>query len=94
MTDDGCDSTDMNKKERRRQAGGTPTRRETLEVDALLADLDRGREMFAAAERRARTYLVRRGVIDQTHRDLRSLLRECVHAQDTDPAPRGSRGRS
>ena len=30
----------MNKKERRRQAGGTPTRRETLEVDALLADLD------------------------------------------------------
>ena len=40
----------MNKKERRRQAGGTPTRRETLEVDALLADLDRGREMFAAAE--------------------------------------------
>jgi Xaa-Pro aminopeptidase len=28
----------VNKKERRRQAGGTPTRSETLEVDALLAD--------------------------------------------------------
>jgi alkanesulfonate monooxygenase SsuD/methylene tetrahydromethanopterin reductase-like flavin-dependent oxidoreductase (luciferase family) len=54
-----------------------PTRHETLEVDELLADLDRAREMFEAAERRARTYLVRRGVIDQTDRDLRSLLREC-----------------
>jgi hypothetical protein len=49
----------VNKKERRRQAGGT--RRETLEVDALVADLDRGREMFEAAERCARTYLVCRG---------------------------------
>jgi hypothetical protein len=46
----GCDSTDVNKKERRRQAGATPTRRETLEVDALLADLDRARKMFEAAE--------------------------------------------
>ena len=81
----------MNKKERSR-ASGTPTRRETLEVDALLADLDRGREMFEAAERRARTYLVGRGVIDQTDRDLTSLLRECLPAQDADPAPRGSRG--
>ena len=81
-TEDGCDSTDVNKKERRRQAGGTPTRRETLEVDALLADLDRAREMFEAAERRARTYLVRRGVIDQTYRDLTSLLRECLPAHD------------
>jgi hypothetical protein len=69
---------DMNKKERRRRAGGTPTRRETLEVDALLADLDRAREMFEEAERRARTYLVSRGVIDQTDRDLTSLLRECL----------------
>ena len=68
----------MNKKERRRQAGATPTRRETPEVHALLADLDRAREMFEAAERRARTYLVRRGVIDQTYRDLTSLLRECL----------------
>ena len=93
-TEDGCDSTDVNKKEQRRQAEGTPTRRETLEVDALIADLDRAREMFAAAERRARTYLVRRGVIDQTYRDLTSLLRECLPAQDADPAPRGSRGRS
>jgi hypothetical protein len=84
----------VNKKERRRQAGGTLTRRETLEVDALLTDLDRAREVFEAAERRARTYLVRRGVIDQTGRNLRSLLRECVPAQDADPALRGTRGRS
>jgi hypothetical protein len=84
----------VNKKEQRRQSGGTPTRRETLEVDALLADLDRGREMFDAAERRARTYLVDRGVINQTDRDLPSLLRECFPAQDADPAPRGSRDRS
>jgi hypothetical protein len=60
---------------RTRQAGGT--RRETLEVDALLADLDRAREMFEAADLRARTYLVSRGVIDQMDRDLTSLLREC-----------------
>jgi hypothetical protein len=90
----GCDSTDVNKKDQRRQAGATPTRRETLEVDALLADLDRAREVFEAAERHARTYLVRRGVIDQTGHDLTSLLRECAPAQDADPAPRGTRGRS
>ena len=68
----------MNKKERRRRTGGTTTRRETVEVDVLLAELDRAREMFEAAERRARTYLVSRGVIDQTNRDLTSLLREFV----------------
>jgi hypothetical protein len=89
-----CDSTDVDKKERRSQAGGMPTRRETLEVDALLADLDRAREVLESAERRARTYLVRRGVIDQTRRDLTSLLRECVPAQDADPAQRRTRGRS
>jgi hypothetical protein len=76
----------VNKKERRRQASGTPTPSETLEVDALLADLDRARELFEAAERRARTYLVRRGVIDQTYRDLTSLLRECLPPHDADPA--------
>ena len=77
----------MNKKERRRQAGATPTRSETHEVDALLADLDRTREMFETADLRARTYLVDRGVIDQTHRDLRSLLRECLPAQDAGLEP-------
>jgi Protein of unknown function (DUF2630) len=81
-TEDGCDSTDVNKKERRRQAGGTPTRRETLEFDALLADLDCGRKMFEAAERRARTYLVCRGVIDQRtaisrHSCANAFLRRC-----------------
>jgi hypothetical protein len=84
----------VDKKDRKRQADATPARRETLEVDALLADLDRAREMLASAERRARTYLVRRGVIDQMSRDLTSLLRESVPAQDADPAPRLSRGRS
>jgi hypothetical protein len=93
-TEDECDSTVVNKKERRRQAGGTATRREMLDVDDLLADLDRAREVFEAAERRARTYLVRRGVIDQKDRDLPSLLHECVAADDADLAPRGSRGRS
>ena len=84
----------MNKKERRRQAGGTPTRRETLEVDALLADLDRGREMFEAAERRARTYLVRRGVIDQGTAISRHSCANAFLRKMLDPAPRGSRGRS
>ena len=75
----------MNKKERTCQTGGAPAPRETLEVEALLADLDRGREMFAAADRRARTYLVDRGVIDQTHRDLTLLLRECLPAPGAAP---------
>ena len=82
-----CDSTDVDRKKQRRHPGGAPTPRETPEVDALLGDLDRAREGFEAAERRARTYLVRRGVIDQTSRDLTSLLREGVPAQDADPAP-------
>jgi hypothetical protein len=89
-----CDSTDMDMKEQSRHPGGKPTPRETLEVDALLADLDRAREASQAAERRARTYLSRRGIIDQTRRDLTSLLRECIPAQDTDPAQRRTRGRS
>jgi hypothetical protein len=45
----GCE----HKKERRHQAGATPTRSETLEVDALLTDLDRAREVFEAARGRA-----------------------------------------
>jgi hypothetical protein len=42
----------MNKKERRRQAGGTPTPREKPEVDVLLADLDHAREMPSDAHAR------------------------------------------
>jgi hypothetical protein len=69
-------------------------RRETLEADALLADLYRARVVFEGG-RATRTYLVRRGVNDQTCRDLTSLLRECVDAQDANPAaPRGTRLRS
>jgi hypothetical protein len=86
---------DVNKKKRSAPSGrGYRTRPPTPEVDALLADLDRAREVFEAAERRARTYLVSRGVFDQTCRDIASLLRECVPAQDADPAPRGTRGQS
>jgi hypothetical protein len=88
---DDATIADVNENERRRRAGGTPTRLETPEVDALLADLDSAREAFEAAERRARTYLVRRGVLDQTSRDLTSLLRECVPAPDADPTPPGTR---
>ena len=44
------------------------------EVDALLAELDEARRLFEAADRRARTYLARRGVLDQTSRDIVPLL--------------------
>jgi hypothetical protein len=84
----------VNKDERRHQARVPLARREKLEAEVLLTDLDRARELFQAAERRARTYLVRRGVIDQTHRDLTSLLRECLPADDDDHAPREPPGQS
>jgi hypothetical protein len=44
------------------------------EVDALLAELDEARRLFEAADRRARTYLARRGVLDQSTRDVVPLL--------------------
>jgi hypothetical protein len=47
-------------------------------VETLLADLDHARELSAATERRAHTYLTGRGVLDQTKRDLSSLLREAL----------------
>jgi hypothetical protein len=52
--------------------------RTKVTVEALLADLDHARELSAAAERRGRTYLAGRGVLDQTKRDLSSLLREAL----------------
>jgi hypothetical protein len=50
------------------------------EVEALLADLEQERKEFLAADRRARTYLARRGVLDQTSRGLATLLREAARA--------------
>jgi hypothetical protein len=50
------------------------------DVDAVLADLEQARRAFLAAERRARTYLVRNGVLDQTSRGLITLLRDSARA--------------
>ena len=47
---------------------------ERLEPDALIAELDRARAEFMRAEREARMYLVRRGVLDQTRLDLIGAL--------------------
>jgi hypothetical protein len=47
---------------------------EKSEVDAMLVELDDARRRFEAADRRARTYLARRGVLDQTSRDIVPLL--------------------
>jgi hypothetical protein len=48
----------------------------TADPHHLLTELGRSGEDFAAAERRARTFLSLHGVRDQTTRDLRLLLRE------------------
>ena len=68
----------MSKLERSGRAGAAPKDPAELEVEALLADLDHAREALAAAERRARTHLARRGVLDQTKGDLASMLREVL----------------
>jgi hypothetical protein len=62
--------------DRRRQDDKAPELQAEPEAEALVADLDHARELFATAERRARTYLVDHDVLDQTNRDLASLLRE------------------
>jgi hypothetical protein len=43
-------------------------------TEALLAELERARNAYARAEMRARTYLVERGVIELTHKDVASEL--------------------
>jgi len=45
------------------------------EPDALLAELERARAELQRAERQSRTYLVRRGVLDQTRLDLIGALK-------------------
>jgi hypothetical protein len=50
----------------------------------LLAELGRTQRELAAAERRARSYLAERGVLDQTTRDVRALLRESVETGNSE----------
>ncbi|GIU96069.1 MAG: hypothetical protein KatS3mg012_2526 [Gaiellaceae bacterium] len=57
----------------------------TWEPETLLAELNYARELFAKADRRARTFLAERGVIDQADRDLVSLLRACCDASSAAP---------
>jgi len=52
------------------------------EVDALLAELDGARRLFEVADRRARTYLARRGVLDQTSRDIVPLLLDALRVTE------------
>jgi hypothetical protein len=46
-----------------------------LEPDALVAELERARAELLRAECESRTYLVRRGVLDQTRLDLIGALK-------------------
>ena len=55
-------------------------RAEKTDPEALLRELEQARALLDAAERRARTYLVDRGVLDQTSRGLSVLLREASRA--------------
>jgi hypothetical protein len=56
---------------------------EKREIETLLTDLEQTRALFLAAERRARTYLLSRGVVDQTSRGLATLLREAARASSS-----------
>ena len=58
--------------------------RATKTKTELVAELGRTQTELAAAERRARTYLARRGVLDQTERDLRALLRESAETGNSE----------
>jgi hypothetical protein len=46
-----------------------------MQPGALLAELDSARADFERAERRARTYLAERGILDQTHLDVATAIR-------------------
>jgi hypothetical protein len=48
------------------------------EPDALLAELELARVELQRAERQARTYLVHKGVLDQTRLDLIVALKRIV----------------
>ena len=53
----------------------TSTTAAELAAASLLAELERTRQAFVEAERAARTYLARSGVLDQTQIDLAAALR-------------------
>ena len=53
-------------------------------AEDLTAEHGRAQEEYAAAERRARTYLAEHGVLDQTERDLGALLREAVETGNSE----------
>jgi hypothetical protein len=55
-------------------------RAEKGDPEQLLRELEEARARFSAAERRARTYLVDRGLLDQNSRGLAVLLREASRA--------------
>jgi hypothetical protein len=55
-------------------------RADKADPEQLLHELEEARAHFSAAERRARTYLVDRGLLDQTSRGLSVLLREASRA--------------
>jgi hypothetical protein len=58
-------------------------REQQREVEALQRELEQARAEFSAAERRARTSLVHRGVLDQISRGLAVLLREASRASSS-----------
>jgi hypothetical protein len=60
-----------------RLSGRRPMKHSTagLEPDALVAELEGPRAELLRAERESRTYLVRRGVLDQTRLDLIGALK-------------------
>ncbi|HET8778169.1 MAG TPA: hypothetical protein VFN76_10965 [Candidatus Limnocylindria bacterium] len=70
----------MSERERSYDADRAPVQKS--EVDALLVELDEARRLFEAADRRARTYLARRGVLDQTSRDIVPLLLAALHVTE------------
>jgi hypothetical protein len=55
-------------------------RADKADPEQLLRELEEARGHFGAAERRARTYLADRGLLDQTSRGLTVLLREASRA--------------
>jgi hypothetical protein len=52
----------------------------------LLVELERAQQAIATAERAARTYLARRGVLDQTEIDLAAALRAAGETDDVSAA--------
>lgn len=54
------------------------------ERDALLAELELARAELQRAERESRTYLVRKGVLDQTRLDLIVALKRMVSGREAE----------